>query len=322
MLLNPDWCIKYMTSLFLSQQAISSMTRGMYGIDSHCLLFFWTIFGWFLLYFFHYLLQRSTEWEWVAGGDSCTTLLFKPVRKAQTKTQIQKSLMRNSPKCFYFGRKLCVYVGCHCSDEEDMLSGSYLLDKQTLGLSLCIFRHCRVECPPLPPQSWNLQNKEIFYSPREPEKGNYEEHNTVKVKLKQNMEDVAQAGHLYPVLQLWSQLDTVPRVCSIKYYSVWERTGVFLKIQWGRYVREAGCFQLQDPQTHPESGSLPLLYRRTQSNQHLSTANASFRPFTNDQQVHCALQPHSCPTAEQKWRLCCLSSHSYIYISTKRRQTP
>ncbi len=44
--------------------------------------------------------------------------------------------------------------------------------------------------------------------------------------------------------------------------------------------------QLQDSQTHPESGSLPSLYRRTLSNQRLSPSNASLKLCTNDQQVH------------------------------------
>lgn len=44
------------------------------------------------------------------------------------------------------------------------LNGIYLLDKQTVGLPLSIFRHCGVQSSSLAPKSWNLQIKIIIIS--------------------------------------------------------------------------------------------------------------------------------------------------------------
>lgn len=51
-----------------------------------------------------------------------------------------------------------LFVSCPFKD-RCLFKSAYLLDKQTLGVPLCVFRHCRIECPPLPPQSQNLQCK-------------------------------------------------------------------------------------------------------------------------------------------------------------------
>lgn len=130
----------------------------------------------------------------------------------------------------------------------------YLLDKQTLGLPLCIFRHCGAECPPLSPQSCNLQNNAGVYSKRGADQ------NIVKLKLKTN----------------YSRQDSVTVLC----FCAGQWTDVFLRVQRGSlWGKQDACLYCSAPQTHPISGRLPLLCRRTLSNRHLSSSGASIKSF-------------------------------------------